>query len=329
MKLLLTLPLIYISSCGQAIPPSYLKEPMDARNDPVNLPSAASTLEYKASELPDTGSVERIWWGSWYPLAQGGTAVRYYHNIPSTMEKYDTAAGTNGAATKWELESVKAYANVGWAGHCNGLAAASVMVEEPKKSVVYKNVNFTIEDIKALLVESWQGSGYIIGDRCDQKQITFDSYGRIQQTECRDVNPATFHLAVTNYLGLFGKAIIADVDNSAAVWNYVIDSYQIQDKKWLSQSEAAMKVQGTSSYVFNSEATDFVHIKMTVNYAHFSSRTYEYILELNQKGKIVGGEWVGSNKREHPDFIWRPSEPKLENPNLDLNIINTIYKQSI
>jgi hypothetical protein len=90
-----------------------------------------------------------------------------------------------------------------------------------------------------------------------------------------------------------------------------------------------MKVQGTSSYVFNSEATDFVHIKMTVNYAHFSSRTYEYILELNQKGKIVGGEWVGSNKREHPDFIWRPSEPKLENPNLDLNIINTIYKQSI
>jgi hypothetical protein len=245
------------------------------------------------------------------------------------MEKYDKAAGTGDAATQWELESVKAYAHIGWAGHCNGLAAASVMVEEPMKSVTYNNVTFTTEDTKALLVESWQGSGSIIGDRCDQRLITYDLYGRIQQDECRDVNPATFHLAVTNYLGFFGKAIIADVDNSQAVWNYVIDSFTVQEKTWMSQNEAAWKVQGSSAYAFNAEATDFVYIKMSVNYAQFAVRTYEYILELNQKGKIIGGEWVGSSKKEHPDFIWRPSDPRPENPNLDLKLINTIYKQAI
>ncbi len=31
---------------------------------------------------------------------------------------------------------------------------------------------------------------------------------------------------------------------------------------------------------------------------------YEYVLELNAKGEIIGGEWVGSSKEEHPDFLW-------------------------
>jgi len=321
------LPLVCTLACGKSSP-SFLKEPMNSRNDPVRIPGAVAGLEYKASELPDSGEVERIWWGNWYPMSQGGTAARR-SGQPSPMEKYDAAAGTGNKATHWELESTKAYVNVGWAGHCNGLAAASVMVEEPKRTTAFNNVTFTVDDVKALLIESWQGSGFIIGDRCDQKQITYDQYGRIQQDECRDVNPATFHLAVTNYLGFFGKAVIADVDNSTAVWNYVIDSFTVQEKTWLAQHEAAWRVQGSSNYVFNAEATDFVYIKMLVNYAQFAARTYEYILELNLKGKVIGGEWIGSSKSEHPDFIWRPSDPTPENPNLDLKIINTIYKQSL
>ena len=95
------------------------------------------------------------------------------------------------------------------------------------------------------------------------------------------------------------------------------------------KNEAAWKVQGSSTYIFNTEATDFVYIKISVNYVQFAVRTYEYILELNQKGKVIGGEWVGSSKSEHPDFIWRPSDPRPENSNLDLKIINTIYKQAL
>ena len=329
-KIYHVLPLVFMLACGK-YSSSFLKEPMNSRNDPVRIPGALAGLEYKASELPDSGKVERIWWGNWYPMSQGGTAARSYghYGQPSPMEKYDAAVGTGNAATQWELDSTKAYANIGWAGHCNGLAAASIMVEEPKRTTTYNNVTFTVDDVKALLIESWQGSGFIIGDRCEQKQITYDQYGRIQQDECRDINPATFHLAVTNYLGLFGKAIIADVDNSPAVWNYVIDSFTVQEKKWLAQNEAAWKVQGSSTYVFNAEATDFVYIKIWVNYVQFAARTYEYILELNLKGKVIGGEWVGSSKSEHPDFIWRPSDPRPENSNLDLKIINTIYKQAL
>jgi hypothetical protein len=33
---------------------------------------------------------------------------------------------------------------------------------------------------------------------------------------------------------------------------------------------------------------------------------YEYIVELDTAGKVVGGEWVGNSKRLHPDFAWLP-----------------------
>lgn len=77
-------------------------------------------------------------------------------------------------------------------------------------------------------------------------------------------------------------------------------------------------------YVFNSAATKFVSVKTDVDYIsetsaetdgyltpHIDSYTrtdhYEYILELNASGAIIGGEWVGESKQSHPDFIWLPT----------------------
>ena len=33
---------------------------------------------------------------------------------------------------------------------------------------------------------------------------------------------------------------------------------------------------------------------------------YEYVLELDAAGKIIGGEWVGEARYTHPDFLWLP-----------------------
>src|SRR5690606_15283867 len=35
--------------------------------------------------------------------------------------------------------------------------------------------------------------------------------------------------------------------------------------------------------------------------AEYAENTYEYLLDLNLEGKIIGGEWI-SDKR--PDFVW-------------------------
>lgn len=323
--MLFLLPIFFVLSCGQQQSHSALYEPMDARNNPTTLAGATSQMTYKFKDLPLSGYVDRVWGGNWYPLSQGGTAVRY-HNQPSPMDKYDKATGSK--AYEWEMESVRAYRNVQWAGHCNGLAAAGIMMEEPTKSVTYNNVKFTPDDVKALLVESWQGSGYIIGDRCDRERVTYDSYGRVVETECRDVNAATFHLALTNYLGLFGKAIVADVDSSRAVWNYAIREYHTVDTAWVASTDAMNQIQQGNAYVFNHEAVDFVKVTISVTYLNFGTRVYSYLLELDQKGNVIGGEWLGNNKREHPDFIWRPLDPKVENPNIDLGVVDDIYRLS-
>jgi hypothetical protein len=34
---------------------------------------------------------------------------------------------------------------------------------------------------------------------------------------------------------------------------------------------------------------------------------YEYILELDATGRIVGGEWLPVSRRSHPDFLWIPT----------------------
>lgn len=34
---------------------------------------------------------------------------------------------------------------------------------------------------------------------------------------------------------------------------------------------------------------------------------YTYVLELDAEGRLIGGEWTGESKRNHPDFVWLPT----------------------
>lgn len=320
---------LVLLSCGREPPSSSsLKEAINPVNDPLRLPGAGSSLEYTLRNLPDEGGVERLWSGWWWPMSQKGTASHRYERL-SPMQKYDLVVGGT-EATKWELRDSKEYASTAWAGHCNGLAAAGVMLEEPKRGIRYKGVYFGIHDVKALLVEMWQGSGWIIGAKCNRKNPTHDDYGRINEEECRDLNPGTFHLALTNYIGLFGKALIFDMDNSEAVWNYSVSSYRVINKIWLTRNEAASAMHNDGTpYTYNDDASDIVRVKMEVTYVGVGKKNYEYLLELDLKGNILGGEWFKESKKNHPDFIWRPQDSKIKNPFLDPALVMDIYLQSI
>jgi hypothetical protein len=78
-----------------------------------------------------------------------------------------------------------------------------------------------------------------------------------------------------------------------------------------------------TTYVFNKDAKAWSYFKTQVQYiseassstdGNLSTRidtythndTYEYILELDAAGNIIGGEWVGSSRMAHPDFVWLP-----------------------
>jgi hypothetical protein len=78
------------------------------------------------------------------------------------------------------------------------------------------------------------------------------------------------------------------------------------------------------AYMFNDNAAKFFYVKSEVQYITESPSSldgnladridnytktdrYEYILELDEDGDIIGGEWVGWSKKNHPDFLWLPT----------------------
>jgi hypothetical protein len=75
---------------------------------------------------------------------------------------------------------------------------------------------------------------------------------------------------------------------------------------------------------------------MEVVYNNGSNKIYEYILELSDAVNsqttgttIIGGEWFRKALTDHPDFLWRHTGPRVENPYLNLDVIYTIYNKSI
>ena len=82
-------------------------------------------------------------------------------------------------------------------------------------------------------------------------------------------------------------------------------------------------VSGPTTYAFNSKAAKLYDVALSVKYISESASTvdgnlaadidkytktdnYEYILEVDAAGRVIGGEWKGGSKKNHPDFVWLP-----------------------
>lgn len=323
--------LLFLSACGIPETKSQMKESMDWLNDPNILAGADSPLIINPKELPDKGTVSKpVWDTYWYPASQNGTARRDGRYSP--MEKYDMVIGDRSRqATNWELRQSGYFRNIPWAGHCNGVAAAGTMTDEPKHGVTYNNVYFSTEDIKALLVEAWQAGGVAVGGRCNAQSIKYDSYGRMADSLCRDTNAATFHILLTNFLGRFRKPVIVDYDSGYQVWNFPIVSYEVRMKKDITVRDANWWLLRIDKevYDYNLDATAWVYYQTEMVLKNGTRKIYEYILELDKEGSIIGGEWFRDSMKDHPDFLWRHTIPTPENPYLKVDIVNEILRQSL
>lgn len=318
---------LWLYGCGDSL--SFLVEDM-SMNNPDVIPGAEASLEKHLPSLPLSGdSSFTVWTGDWYPYHSGGTATRRYGQI-SALEKYDIVAGTQ--SNSWELKVAGDVGRVSWAGHCNGLAAASILTKEPTKGVTFRGVYFSKEDIKALLVTLWSGGGYAVGGRCNNKQVEHDKYGRITDPDCRDLNAGTFHVILANFLGIYQKPFIADQDPTDQVWNFPITSYQVLEQREIYAAEANKLITGRQEvapdYIFNPNAKYWMYLRTQVRYTN-KIQVYEYVLEGDANGYIVGGEWAGQSKENHPDFLWRHSSPTPDNPYINASLVGEIQRWSL
>jgi hypothetical protein len=265
-------------------------------------------------------------------------------------------AATNviGPATAWELLHHGLYQSTypdEWWGHCNGWASyvtaeanaapgRDIRVKIDNNKLVECNagetgcVLFRTADIEALLSELYfYDSSTVAGRRCEKEAtaITRDVFGRPTDPACRDLNPATFHIALTGLLGVGASPVndpsqkplrlpfVMDYSADNEVWSFPVVSYQFDQLQEVDQATATQLICNNTAlagrcsngfYPFDRDAVRFAQVTASywlVNYAVDTTALaavplarntkpvqtqVTYLLELDGRRNIIGGEWL-------------------------------------
>ena len=222
-----------------------------------------------------------------------------------------------------------------WFGICHAWAPVAIMEPEPVDPVTRNGVTFKVNDLKALITLIYNHTASrFLSQRCNQDAsgIEVDEFGNPTESGCKDTNAGAFHVITTNYLGLKGQAFVEDKTYDDEVWNQPVAAYRINSQAEVTAKEAneALGVKAPDggevpeTYAFNSRAVKFYLVAMELDYISESSAhtdgnlsskiaqytntdDYRYVLEVDEDGKVNGGEWVGASKKNHPDFLWLPT----------------------
>ncbi len=282
----------------------------------------------------------------------------------SPAELYDIAMGDyNYTLTKKVLKTYSPQ-DLWWEGICHGWALAAANYPEPDQSEVINKdgikVNFGASDVKALLSmhDAYNSKGIYarIGARCgvvgkvpgeafpEDGDVSMPSARDAARPECADVNAGAFHVVLTNLIGIKSQGFVVDVDRFNDVWNQPVTGYESTvmnelpvspveyregvDKKvrvvtlmhygdeldfWSKEAE----LEGIISFVSKQPVTG-TNLQVT------STRRYEYVLEIDSFGKIVGGEWISDSR---PDMVWsKVKDAKFLDGRFPLAGLNKIYR---
>ncbi|HEY8279155.1 MAG TPA: hypothetical protein VIH99_06005, partial [Bdellovibrionota bacterium] len=240
------------------------------------------------------------------------------------------------AAVHWEQDTNKTVE--GWMGICHGWSPASFMLRRPTASIDVMAadgktmVHFYPSDLKALGSYLWaknQGKVKVIGGRCAKASPAVDGAGRIQDQDCFDTNPGTWHQAVVNQIGVKKKSFVMDVTYDAQVWNQPLQAYSyvyfnpetmtpvntlkeamVEIKDFKSDYFPSYRAKNAKYVVGISMALDYMVENMpkpdpidNPSFDRISRVNYQYDLELDENMNILGGEWY---QNAHPDFLWTP-----------------------
>ncbi len=335
----------------------------DEDNNPAKMDTRYNYVLNKLPLAGSMDLSKRGWSDTYWPLEQGMIAVRWQVpggnfdkekspklgellkmspeqiNLLSPAEKLDLALNDYEFTITTEIRKNLNGNEREWRGLCNGWTHASLNFDEPKPTIYTNSKGIKIplgsSDIKAMLAYYYakvdESSAILVGTRC-----RFKPSMSWMSKNCSDINPGSFHTILANELGIKKQGFAADRDPYNEVWNqpYVkyestivqtLDKYK-GDKLSRRASKEAVKEVTVSSDVYYSDDEDIVQSTepyIGTDKNKITKTTYNYVLELDVSGRIIGGEWLDQNR---PDFVWRQH---FNAPSGKFKVIQTIYEQSI
>ena len=349
--------LIFIAACDRQASTSMSKEGWRRDHDPYNF-QVNFIREFDV--LPVSGRISTLPWADTYwPDRNAGIANRWrgsvknnfkYKSPPaayvagmslrnladlSPAEKYDIFVGSYDYPTvKSERMRTNASAKK-WEGLCHGWAPAALNFLEPQAVLLTNTdgvqVPFGSSDIKALL-SYYQGEvstapSRILGSRCDLN-INKHRYLTKKHPECRGINAGSFHIVLTNMIGLQGEGLVVDLSHGQEIWNQPVYGFKstvvrTQAPSLGSDANTVSEVVVHTRLKYTSEIDPtWTALKNTRGEAN-GTMDYDYRLELDSEGMIVGGAWL---KFDRPDFLWVQDKPTFEGY---YRAIKTIYDHSL
>jgi hypothetical protein len=224
---------------------------IDSANDPARFDP---NLERRFDRLPMEGQATNVPWASdYWASARDSINVRWHGTDPSPAEKYAQAFNRPSVP-----EEVSRYVGKmsstetipGWVGICEGWAASAIRERPAQRAVTRNGVTFLpgdLEGLVSLLYARGNSPSRFLSRRCNDENARFDDSGRAVSAECRDTNPGTLHIIVTNFLGTRGEAFVEDRTYDAEVWNQPLKGYKLTTMREISLPEAVALLGGASA----------------------------------------------------------------------------------
>lgn len=295
----------------------------------------SADFEHHFEKLPLAGKVsdkEKLWANDYWPRKRGGINYRWNSPNPTGFklkspsrsqvvmmteaelatlapsEKLDILNGQYDYPLKEEVDEQSSPSAPLWHGICNGWSPASINHNEPTPKTLTNPdgvaVPFGSSDIKALLSYYYAfrhqvRSTHQMGKRCNFW---------IEPNCHDDLNAGAFHIVLSNKVGLEGSSFIADVERSRAVWNHAVSEYKtIVINSFAAPADDSapgtvrrIRVKTVMTFVMGIKQNSWYPVMGTDNHIN-EVRNYEYFLELDSQGRIIGGEWIS---KARPDFMW-------------------------
>jgi hypothetical protein len=318
----------------------------DGNNNPANW---SSGYEYRFDRLPLEGNMKshQPWSDTYWPSNRAGIAARWnlegsngfkykMYNLEqlramspaqiarlSPAEKYDILMGRYDYPTVKAVRGKTSSHAKGWEGICHGWSPASLNHAEPAPVTVTSKdgieIAFGSADVKGILdnyyADHAQADSFL-GARCKKGGGGWRGFiGHFRGAgACEDVNAGAFHVILTNELGQRGHGFVADVDRSNQVWNQPVFGFssKVMGMRSPSRDSAPGTVREvlihTTMFYADEIAPAWDPVVGTKKYAQ-DKKEYDYAIELDSAGRIVGGQYYLKSNPSRPDFLW--SAPRL------------------